>query len=200
MQEESQLRYKKWHTAINTFCCLYKTKKEVFTKNQCPLSLVNFIISLETEQKTFLFLGRMGGRHYITFFILLFKTIFASSVPPPTPSGPPIISGHGQLWRGDVMSGRGEVGLVGAEAQGEGRGSGVVVVVMSAVLGGGPRGERPRDGVLMRSPLLATPCSGALPERASPSPAGGPTWRPCGPAGSPRSAPSCSAVSPRPCG
>lgn len=35
------------------------------------------------------------------------------------------------------MLGHGEVGFVGAEAQGEGRGSGVVVVVMSVVLKGG---------------------------------------------------------------
>lgn len=61
----------KWHTAINTFCCLYWTvynKKRSIYKNQYPLLLVNLIFLLLflliwNGAKTFLFLGRVGGRH-----------------------------------------------------------------------------------------------------------------------------------------
>lgn len=125
------------------FAACIKQKKEVFTKNQCPLSLINFFsFHWKQSKKHSYFWEEWVGD--ITFLIFLFKTIFASSLPPPTPSEPPIITDHGELWQEWVMLGNGEVGFVGAEAQGEGKGSGVVVVVVSVVLGG-PRGGRPRD-------------------------------------------------------
>lgn len=79
----------------------------------------------------------MGGRYYV--FRFLFKTIFASSIPPPTPSEPPVIMLSESYGRRASRWPMERSVFVGAEAQGEGRGSGVVVVVVSVVLGGRPR-------------------------------------------------------------
>jgi len=81
MQEDNQLRYKNGTLQSILFAACIKQKKEVFTKNQCPLSLFTFFsFHWKQSKKTFLFLGRMGGSHYV--FSRFIITIFASSYHP----------------------------------------------------------------------------------------------------------------------
>lgn len=186
---------------------MYKTKeKEVFTENQCPLSLVNFIISLETEQKTFsLFIIIIFfGNEWVGDMTFLNLKQFLHLQYHPQPHLNLHYYGSWTVMAEEGVScwslGKGGGGQRGGEGVWGGRRGDVG----GAGGGGGSRGEGPRDltegGIFMRSLLLATPCSCAPPGRASPSPAGGPAWRSCKPVGSPRSAPSCCAASLRPCG
>lgn len=145
MQEDSQLRYKKWHTAINTFCCLYKTKKRSIYKKPMPTFTCQFYHFIGNRAKNILIFGKewVGD---VTFFIFLFSKQFLHLLlyHPQPHLNLPISQVMNSYDKGDVMLGRGEAGFCrGRGRGGGGRGSGVVVVVMSVVLGGGA--SRGRD-------------------------------------------------------
>lgn len=120
MQEDSQLRYKKWHTAINTFCCLYKTKKKYLQKTNAHFHLSILSFHWKQSKKHSYFWEEWVGD--ITFFILFFKTIFASSVPPQPHLNLPLLQVMNSYGRGMSCWAMGRLVLSG---QRRGRGEGV---------------------------------------------------------------------------
>lgn len=83
----------KWHTAINTFCCLYRTvynKKRSIYRNQYPLLLVNLIFfvvvsSHVKRSKNILFFWEewVGDINLSFFFFLKMTSCFFLSTPNP---------------------------------------------------------------------------------------------------------------------